>query len=160
MPSISVTEPTGLYLTFKEREEITVRRSKDTLVRQIARVLGRDPGTISHELRMNAATRGGKQEYRAPVAQWKAQQPARRPIIAAVVAHDLLGVYVQEGLDGPVTHPDGTIASGPQVAGWKGGNKPHRQDRRSVPAWSPEQISHRLLIDFPAEQSMRISLRE
>ena len=42
-------------------------------VRQIARTLERDPGTISRELRRNCATRSGKQEYRATVAQWKAQ---------------------------------------------------------------------------------------
>lgn len=43
------------------------------------------------------------------------------------------------------------------TADWKGRNKPHRQDRRWSLAWSPEQISHRLRIDFPDDQSMRIS---
>jgi IS30 family transposase len=41
-------------------------------VREIARQVGRDPGTISRDLRRNAATRGGKLDYRASVAQWKA----------------------------------------------------------------------------------------
>ena len=40
---------------------------------------------------------------------------------------------------------------------WKGRNKPHRQDRRWAQAWSPEQISHRLKVDFPNDESMRIS---
>src|SRR5690606_37541169 len=40
---------------------------------------------------------------------------------------------------------------------WKGLNKPHRQDRRWATAWSPEQISHRLRVDFPDDESMRIS---
>ena len=40
-------------------------------VRELARRLGRDPSTISRELRRNAATRGGRLEYRASVAQWK-----------------------------------------------------------------------------------------
>jgi IS30 family transposase len=35
--------------------------------------------------------------------------------------------------------------------------KPHRQDRRWATAWSPEQISHRLQVDFPDDESMRIS---
>jgi IS30 family transposase len=39
----------------------------------------RDPSTIAQELRRNAATRGGKLEYRATVAQWKAQMAAKRP---------------------------------------------------------------------------------
>ena len=42
----------------------------------IARMVGRDPGTISRELRRNAATRCGKIEYRASVAQWKADMAA------------------------------------------------------------------------------------
>ena len=33
----------------------------------------------------------------------------------------------------------------------------HRQDRRWAIAWSPEQISHRLKVDFPDDESMRIS---
>ena len=48
-------------------------------MREIARQIGRDPATISRELRRNAATRGGKAVYRAGVAQWKAQQAAKRP---------------------------------------------------------------------------------
>ncbi len=48
-------------------------------VREIAGRVGRDPGTISRELRRNAVTRDGKLEYRALVAQWKAQQAAKRP---------------------------------------------------------------------------------
>ena len=37
-------------------------------MREIARAIGRDPGTVSRELRRNAATRGGKPVYRAVVA--------------------------------------------------------------------------------------------
>jgi IS30 family transposase len=40
---------------------------------------------------------------------------------------------------------------------WKGLNKPHRQDRRWATAWSPEQISNRLKVEFPDDVSMRIS---
>jgi IS30 family transposase len=38
-----------------------------------------------------------------------------------------------------------------------GRNKPHRGDRRWVTAWSPEQIAQRLPVDFPDDDSMRIS---
>ena len=40
---------------------------------------------------------------------------------------------------------------------WKGLNKPHRADRRWATAWSPEQISRRLVVDFPDDADMRIS---
>ena len=62
----------GRYLTFREREEIAILRAQQAGVRQIARQLGRAPSTISRELRRNAATRGGRLDYRASVAQWKA----------------------------------------------------------------------------------------
>ncbi|MFF9410787.1 IS30 family transposase [Streptomyces anandii] len=157
MPPISLAEPSGRYLTFEEREEIAILRAMSKGVREIARALGRDPGTISRELRRNAATRSGKQEYRATVAQWKAQQAAKRPKIAKLLGNERLREYVQERLSGNVHRPDGTVAPGPRTPPWKGLNKPHRQDRRWATAWSPEQISHRLKADFPEDESMRIS---
>ena len=108
-------------------------------------------------MRRNAATRSGKQEYRALVAQWKAQQAAKRPKTARLATNDKLREYVEERLAGTVRRPDGRIVVGPQPTAWKGLNKPHRQDRRWATAWSPEQISHRLKIDFPDDESMRIS---
>jgi hypothetical protein len=157
MPPMSLAAPTGRYLSFEEREEIALLRAKQVGVREIARAIGRDPGTISRELRRNAATRGGKQEYRALVAQWKAQQAAKRPKTARLAADDRLREYVQERLAGNVHRPDGTVVVGPEPPAWKGLNKPHRQDRRWATAWSPEQISHRLKLDFPDDESMRIS---
>lgn len=65
--------------------------------------------------------------------------------------------YVQDRLAGSVRRPGGTIVAGPKTPVWKGLNKPHRQDRRWATAWSPEQISHRLGVDFPDDESMRIS---
>jgi IS30 family transposase len=157
MSPLSLDEPTGRYLSFAEREEIALLRAQDVGVREIARRVGRDPGTISRELRRNAATRSGKQVYRALVAQWKAQQASKRPRPAKLLGNKQLRVYVQERLAGSVRLPDGTVVSGPQTPAWKGLNKPHRQDRKWATAWSPEQISHRLKTDFPDDASMRIS---
>src|SRR3954469_8941658 len=157
MPPISLGEPTGRYLSFAEREEIALLCAQHVGVRAIARRIGRDPGTVSRELRRNAATRGGKPVYRALVAQWKAKQAATRPKNAKLAGNDRLREYVQERLSGSVRRPDGTIVAGPQTPAWKGLNKPHRQDRRWVTAWSPEQIAHRLSIDFTDDESMRIS---
>jgi IS30 family transposase len=124
---------------------------------QIARALGRDPSTISRELRRNAATRGGKLDYRASIAQWKADLVAQRPRPAKLVTNQRLHGYVQDRLCGAVEHPDGRVAAGPATKAWQGRGKPHRADRGWVSAWSPEQISHRLKLDFPDDESMRIS---
>jgi IS30 family transposase len=157
MAPLSLDEPTGRYLSFAEREEIALLKAQSKGVREIARMIGRDPGTVSRELRRNAATRGGKPVYRAVVAQWKAQQAAKRPKTAKLVNNELLREYVQDRLAGNIRRPDGTIVEGPTTPPWKGLNKPHRQDRRWSTAWSPEQIAHRLRLDFPDDESMRIS---
>jgi IS30 family transposase len=157
MTPLNLDDPTGRYLSFVEREEIALLRAQDKGVREIARMIGRDPGTVSRELRRNAATRGGKAVYRAVVAQWKAQQAAKRPRTAKPASDERLREYVRDRLAGDVRRPDGTVVAGPGTPPWKGLNKPHRQDRRWSTAWSPEQIAHRLRVDFPDDESMRIS---
>lgn len=156
MPPLSLVEPSGRCLSFAEREELALLRAQGLGVRAIARMMARDPGTISRELRRNAATRGGKLDYRASVAQWKAQAAAKRPKPAKLVKNPRLKEYVQQRLSGQLQRPDGTVAPGPKTA-WKGRNKPHREDRCWATAWSPEQIAHRLVQDFPDDQDMRIS---
>ncbi|WP_198677006.1 IS30 family transposase [Streptomyces atratus] len=157
MPSIQLSTPSGRYLSFTEREEIALLNAQGLGVREIARRLGRDPSTISRELRRNAATRGGQLDYRASIAQWKAEPAARRPKTPKLVADERLREYVQDRLAGDVRRPDGTQVTGPKTPRWKGRNKPRRQDRRWATAWSPEQIAGRLRTDFPDDESMRIS---
>ena len=82
-------------------------------MRAIARELGRSPSTISRELRRNAATRGGRLEYRASIAQWKAELQARRPKTAKLAANERLRDYVQDRLAGAVRAADGTPVAGP-----------------------------------------------
>src|SRR5215218_8964144 len=144
------------YLCFAEREEIALLRAEGKGVRGIAREIGRSPSTISRELRRNAATRGGRLDYRPSIAQWKAELAARRPKTAKLVANEPLRDYVQDRLAGVVHRADGTVV-GPPTARWKGRNRPWRQDRRWASAWSPEQIAHRLPVDFPDDEAMRIS---
>ncbi|THJ64013.1 IS30 family transposase [Arthrobacter echini] len=157
MPPMSLTELTGRYLSFVEREEIAVLRAQGHGPREIGRRIGRDASTISRELRRNAATRSTNPGYRASTAQWKAEIAAKRPKKAKLVMNPRLRGYVQERLDGSVRRPDGTAIPGPETPVWKGLNKPHRADRRWSIAWSPEQISHRLRVEFPDDESMRIS---
>lgn len=125
-------------------------------MREIARQLKRSPSTISRELRRNAATRGGNLEYRATNAQWHADRRARRPKVSKLASNDRLREYVQDRLAGLVTALDGTVVPGPEVA-WVGRRHGRREDRRWAKSWSPEQISNRLRVDFPDDESMRIS---
>jgi IS30 family transposase len=156
MPSIHLGPSSGRYLSFEEREEIALMHAQDLGVRAIAKELGRSPSTISRELRRNAATRGGRLEYRAGIAQWKAELQARRPKTAKLVSNDRLRDYVQDRLSGLITRPDGEAVQGPEVR-FKGRRHGRRADRRWAKAWSPEQISNRLCLDFPDDESMRIS---
>lgn len=145
------------YLSFAEREEIGLLSCQGVGVREIARRIGRSASTVSRELTRNAATRGGRLEYRASVAQWKAELVAKSPKPSKLVTNPRLHAYVQDRLEGKVCDADGRDISGPRPAPFIGRNKPQRGDRKWVTGWSPEQISNRLRADFPDDQSMRIS---
>jgi IS30 family transposase len=146
----------GRYLSFAEREEIAILRAQGHGVGAIARQLGRPSCTISRELQRNAATRHGAPEYRATTAQWHADQSARRPKPAKLAVNPILRDYVQDRLAGMIARPDGAPVVGPKVV-WKGRRAVHRQHRRWATAWSPEQIARRLRLDFPEDETMRIS---
>lgn len=156
VPSLSPASLSGRYLSFEEREEISLLRARSVRVRDIAWRLGRSPSTISRELRRNAATRGGDLEYRATTAQWHADRRARRPKVAKLAANDTLRQYVQDRLAGEIALPDGSAVPGPSVR-WVGRRHGRRQDRRWARSWSPEQIANRLPVDFPDDESMRVS---
>jgi IS30 family transposase len=156
MPTVSQAPLSGRYLSFLEREDVALLRARGCGVRAIARLLARAPSTISRELRRNATTHGGALDYRALTAQWHADRRARRPKPAKLAIHAALREYVQERLAGAVTRVDGRRLAGPAVR-WAGRRHGPRQDRRWAAAWSPEQIAHRLRVDFPDDPSMRIS---
>jgi IS30 family transposase len=144
------------YLSFAERETIALLRAQGCGVRETGRRLGRDASTISRELRRNAATRGGNLEYRATTAQWHAERAARRPKSAKLAVNATLRKYVQDRLAGEVAGPGGATVRGPTLP-WKGRRHGPRQQRRWGKAWSPEQIARRLRVDFPGDETMRIS---
>ena len=131
-------------------------RAQGCTMQEVARRIGRAASTISRELRRNAATRSGGLEYRATTAQWRAERSARRPKQAKLALNAALRAYVQERLAGVVLAPTGTPVPGPAVS-WKGRRHGPRQDRRWARAWSPEQIARRLPVDFPDDETMRIS---
>lgn len=152
----SATPPSGRYLSFAEREQLALLRARDCGVRECARRLGRDPSTISRELRRNAATRSGGLAYRATTAQWHADRAARRPKTAKLATHERLQQYVHDRLAGLIAAPDGAAVRGPSVS-WNGRRHGRRQHRRWCRAWSPEQIARRLPLEFPNDATMRIS---
>jgi IS30 family transposase len=137
----------GRYLSVVEREEIALLVVQGHSLREIGRRLGRAGSTISRELDRNAATHGGKMAYRATAAQWHADRSARRPKPIKLARNAALRTYVEDRLSGVVAAPSCARARrlGP------------RKDRRWAKAWSPEQIARRLRLDFPDDETMRIS---
>ena len=156
MPPFTSAPLSGRYLSFAEREEIAILNAQDCGVREIARRLGRSPSTISRELRRNASTRSNELTYRATTAQWHAERRASRPKVAKLAANDRLREYVQDRLSGTIARPDGQLVPGPDVR-FVGRRHGHRADRRWAKSWSPEQIANRIRVDFPEDESMRIS---
>jgi IS30 family transposase len=152
----SAPSPSRRYLCLEEREQIALLLAQNVHLREIARRLGRAASTSSREIRRNAATRSGGFDYRATTAQWHAERSAERPKAAKLATNAPLRQYVQDRLSGQILHPDGSVVVGPQTA-WNGRRHGRRQPRRWANAWSPEQISSRLRIDFPGDETMRIS---
>jgi IS30 family transposase len=156
MPSLTLAPTSGRYLSFAEREEMAILHAQQLGVREIARRIGRAPSTVSRELRRNASTRSNELAYRATTAQWHAERRASRPKVAKLAANDGLRDYVQDRLAGTIARADGELVSGPDVR-FIGRRHGRRADRRWAKAWSPEQISNRLRVDLPDDESMRIS---
>jgi IS30 family transposase len=117
---------TGRYLSFREREDIALELAKGAGVRTIARQLGRSPSTISREVRRNAATRGGRLDYRASTAQWHADRATQRPRAGKLASNPILRQYVEERLAGKVADGRGIPFDGPTVV-WKKRLAVHRR---------------------------------
>lgn len=87
-------DPVGRYLSWSEREEIAALDHAGHGVREIARQLGRDPGTISRELGRGATVYG----YRASVGQVKADKARSGPRAAKLATNLALRREVQARL--------------------------------------------------------------
>lgn len=133
----NLTPQSGRYLSLAEREELALLRAQGHGVREIARCLGRSPSIVSRELRRNAVTRGGMLEYRASVAQWKAERAAKRLKASKLVKNDRLQAYVQSRFAGVVTDAEGRTIPGLSIP-WRGRRHGRRADRRWGTSWSRE----------------------
>src|SRR4051812_44062270 len=97
MSPVELTEPAGRYLSADERETIGLEDAAGTGVRAIARMLGRDPSTVSRELHRNVSVKR-PQRYRPRLAQHKAEQRARRPKPSKIAVNPALRERVQQHL--------------------------------------------------------------
>ncbi|TDD55906.1 IS30 family transposase [Kribbella antibiotica] len=90
----------GRYLCLAEREEIAVLYAGGMSRRKIAERLGRDPSTISRELKRipQRTDDGHHRPYRASLAQADADVKARRPKEAKLATHLALRRVVQARL--------------------------------------------------------------
>ncbi len=93
---------------------------------------------------------------RKRVTQTGSKRAARRPKPAKLAVNATLRTYVQDRLAGVVVAPGGAAVAGPAVP-WKGRRHGRRQNRRWAAAWSLQQIAQRLRLDFPGDETMRIS---
>jgi IS30 family transposase len=103
---VPIEEPVGRYLSFDERVRIGGLRAAGLGVRAIARELGRDPGTVSPELRRGAGTRG----YKATVAQAAVDRGRRSPRAAKLATNLALRREVQARGSSAATAPSRSLA--------------------------------------------------
>jgi IS30 family transposase len=94
--------------------------------------------------------------YRAVIAQWHRDRRAQRPKTARLAANERLRDYVQDRLAGTICTPDGKPMPGPETR-WIGRRHGRRQGRALGQLVEPEQIANRLPVDFPDDESIRIS---
>jgi transposase, IS30 family len=151
MAPMTLSEPSGRYLTPAQRETIDLCWAEGWTQADIARVIGKHPSTVSRELARNKLVgfprkpplpdgqrrrpgpvpgsqgpgRRPRVRYRAAAAQAKAEARARRPKPSKLTERPQLQAWVQEKLESE--------------------------------QWSPEQIARRLPEAFPDDESMRIS---
>ena len=88
----------GRYLDLLERIHIADRRREGASIREIATELGRQPSTVSRELKRNSGG-GERVSYRAESAQYRADRRKPRPKACRILANPVLCAQVQEILD-------------------------------------------------------------
>jgi hypothetical protein len=129
MPLVMAKPVCGRYLWSSEREDVGMLHARKVGVWEISRIIGRSASTLSRALKRNAATRGGKLEYRASVAHWKSELVAKRPKPAKLVTNLPLRDDVQKHLEGTFHDERRRVIAGPRQTPFIGRNRPRRSDR-------------------------------
>jgi IS30 family transposase len=133
MPPITLAEPSGRYLSFLEREEIAVLLGQRLPIREIARRIGRAPSTISRELGRNTPRNSAARGGRLRLDRYRASS-------------------AQAAAEARARRPK------PAKLATPGRLRDYVQDKLDAPhRWSPEQITARLRVEFPHDESMRVS---
>ena len=150
-PSVS-----GRYISSSEREDIALWRAQGEGSPTNCSPSGPQPvddlaGAAQERVNANLPTRVQSIDSSMACRASCSQAQGRKMVI-----NGRLREYVQDRLSGEVHTTTGKVV-GPDGPSWDGKNKPHRGDRAWVTGWSPEQISKRLPLDFPDDESMRIS---
>src|SRR6478672_7605516 len=146
MAPMSLAAPSGRYLSLAERETIDLCWAEGWTQGEIARELGRSPSTISRELGRNRLARGRR---KPPPPDGCRRRPGpvpgqrSRPHYRAAVA--------QARAEREARRPKpAKLTLHPALRDWVADRLEHLQ-------WSPEQIVRRLPVEFPDDESMRIS---
>ena len=139
-PETVTRPPTGRYLSMLEREEIFSGVERSLSIRAIARSLNRPPSTVQRELARNMSQRyrarlpsGAVKAARAPVGR-----RGYRPSVAQ-------------------KHADANAARPKEALLFVNERLRLEVQKRLTRKDSPEQISHRLRLDFPDDLEMRVS---
>jgi transposase, IS30 family len=99
MPPLSLTDPTGRFLSNSERHVIEMGVAAGFQPNQIAAQLGRHPTTIVRELARNT-TPHWPQKYNARTAQEKAEVRGRRPKPRKLAGCQPLCAYIEDKMSG------------------------------------------------------------
>jgi IS30 family transposase len=110
MSPIELVELSGRYLSADERETIGLETAAGRGVREVARLIGRHPSTVSRELRRNVSVRRPR-VYRPRTAQDKAERRACRPKTSKLAGSPRLREEVQRRLTEEEHSPEQIAAS-------------------------------------------------
>ena len=155
----SELQPSGRYLSFAEREEIALLRAQGTGVREIARAMGRD--AVDDLAGAAPQRRDPWRQARLPGVGRAVEGRAgahgdRRPRSWSRTRG--CATTCRSGCRAQISRPDGTVVAGPAGADVeRAATSRTARTGAGCTAWSPEQIANRLKVDFPDDESMRIS---
>ena len=156
MPTVSLRAPSARYLSFAEREEIALLRAEGKGVARSR--ASRDARRRRSRASCAAMPRRAvaRMEYRASVAQWQAEQRAKRPKAANSQQRGLRSTW-PGALVGQVRRPD--AVPGRASGHGTGGNKPSSAGPAVGEALEPGADLGPAALDFPDDRRCGSAMR-